>query len=113
MIAYVIGAAAAVDAFAIGVWVGKKWGNKVNSTAVGVEVANDVAHMKAVLVALEAKVAPVTAAVEAKVTPILQTVEADVAKVEASIPLPLTADASKLQAQIAAAVAAATAKVTG
>lgn len=91
---FVIAGAAVVDAFATGVWIGKKWGTSSALAAVGSDLA-----------AVAAKVAPVAAVAEADVKALVSTLEADVGAWKAKLtPAPATPVAPV--APVAAALAA-------
>lgn len=100
---FVIAGAAVVDAFATGMWLGKKWGNSSALATVGSDLA-----------AVEAKVAPMVSVVEADVSKVVSALEADVAALRAkvspapvvttgSVPAPTTLVQATLAAQAATA----------
>lgn len=92
---FVIAGAVAVDAFATGMWLGKKWGASSVATTVGADLA-----------AVEAKVAPVAGAVASTVSVVEADVAALRAKVTPAAQAPLAAPApipAALAAQVATA----------
>jgi hypothetical protein len=77
----IIGGAVALDAFAAGVWVGRKWGSKITKAAIEQAGADAATEVKAI----EAKIAPAVAQadaiedkVEAKLAPVVSDIEAKI-----------------------------------
>jgi hypothetical protein len=103
MLMYLVAGAAALDSFAVGIWIGKKWGNKIDAAhvqAIGAAVASEVTKVQAGASQLASDVKAVETAVGIKPSTVVP------------IATPVTAVAPDLQAHIDAAIAAATAKQT-
>lgn len=97
---FVIAGAAVVDAFATGVWLGKKWGTSSTLTTIGADLA-----------AVEAKEAPVVTAVETDVSKVVSALEADITALRAKVTpaaapvAPVAAPPASVQGALAAQAA--------